>query len=296
MHVLFNPTLVVHRDVVLFAGGENLDPQRGGKDTMTAFSAKTGETLWTAPHPPSGYASSEDLFVINGLVWCGVTSSPRDSGVFTGRDLRTGKVKAEFPPDDWRHMPHHRCYRSKATCNFILTSRTGIEFVDLSAKHWTANHWVRGSCNYGILPANGLVYAGPHSCACYLLAKLNGMNALAPARSAPREALNAERLQRGPAFGEIRNLKPEIQNPDDWPTYRGNAARGGVSKTKAPVELKRAWQTFLGGRLSAPTVAGGRLFVAAIDAHAVHALDANTGAKIWVKSRFSCKMGEWVQA
>ena len=146
----------------------------------TRFSARTGERLWTGPHPPSGYASAEDLFVINGLVWCGVTSSPRDSGVFTGRDLKTGEVKAEFAPDDGKHMPHHRCHRSKATCDFILTSRTGIEFVDLEAKHWTDHYWVRGSCNYGVLPCNGLVYAGPHSCACFLLAKLNGLNALAP--------------------------------------------------------------------------------------------------------------------
>ena len=182
MHVLFSPTLIVHQDVVLFAGGEKLDPQRGGRDTMTALSARTGEVLWTGEHPPSGYASAEDLFVINGLVWCGVTSSPRDSGVFTGRDLHTGEVKVEFPPDDWKHMPHHRCYRAKATSNFILTSRTGIEFVDINTQHWTAQHWVRGSCNYGLMPCNGLLYAPPHSCACYLLAKLNGFNALAGER------------------------------------------------------------------------------------------------------------------
>ncbi|NUQ64124.1 MAG: PQQ-binding-like beta-propeller repeat protein [Pirellulales bacterium] len=78
LHVMFSPTLIVRRDVVLFAGGEKFDPQRGGNDTMTALSAETGEVLWTAPHPASGYASAEDLFVINDLVWCGVTSSPRD--------------------------------------------------------------------------------------------------------------------------------------------------------------------------------------------------------------------------
>ena len=131
MHVFFSPTLILHEDVVLFAGGEKLDPLRGGQDTMHALFGRTGERLWTGPHPPSGYASAEDLFVINGLVWCRVTSSPRNSGVFTGRDLKTGEVKAEFAPDDGKHMPHHRCHRSKATCDFILTSRTGIEFVDL---------------------------------------------------------------------------------------------------------------------------------------------------------------------
>ena len=150
-----------------------------GKDTMTALSARTGEKLWTAPHPQSGYDSSEDLFVIDGLAWCGETTSRGSSGIFTGRDLHTGHVKVQFPPDDWPHMPHHRCHRAKATVNYILTSRTGIEFVDFRTKHWTAHHWVRGSCNYGIMPANGLIYAPPHSCACYPLAKLHSFNALA---------------------------------------------------------------------------------------------------------------------
>lgn len=295
MHVLFSPTLIVHQDVVLFAGGENLDPQRGGRDTMTALSAATGQVLWSGEHPPSGYASAEDLFVIDGLVWCGVTSSPRDSGVFTGRDLHTGEVKVEFPPDDWKHMPHHRCHRAKATSNFILTSRTGIEFVDINAQHWTAHHWVRGSCNYGVMPCNGLLYAAPHSCACYLLAKLNGFNALAPERqkvekpkSEKVEELESqrvqtpknERIEKGPAY-EIGNPKLESQNGMDWPTFRHDTGRSGATKTEVRAELRRVWQTAVGGRLSALTMADGKLFVSSVDAHTVHALDAGSGEKLW---------------
>jgi len=282
MHVLFSPTLIVRDDVVLFAGGEKFDPQRGGKDTMTAFSAKTGETLWTAPHPPSGYASAEDLFVINNLVWCGDTSSPRDTGTFTGRDLLTGEVKVEWPPDPWRHMPHHRCYRGKATCNFILTSRTGIEFMDVRHGGWTPHFWVRGSCNYGILPANGLIYAGPHSCACFLLAKLNGMNALAPERKQKAESRKHkdQRLQRGPAYSEISNLQSPISDAD-WPTFRHDESRSGATKTSVPVNLKQTWKISIGGKLSAMTVADEKLFVASVDAHIVHALDAPSGKPLW---------------
>jgi len=291
MHVLFGPTLVVHDDVVLFAGGEKLDPIRGGNDTMTALSARSGETLWSAPHPASGYASAEDLFVIGGLVWCGVTSSPRDSGVFTGRDLHTGEVRREFPPDDWRHMPHHRCHRAKATSNYILTSRTGIEFVDLQAEHWTAHHWVRGSCNYGILPCNGLVYAPPHSCACYLLAKLNGLNALAPQRTWEGDGNKAEggrgkldassRLEKGAAFEDSSPSAFRLPPSEDWPTYRHDAARSGAATTVVPVELKRRWQADLGARLTGPVIADGRLYVAAIDEHTVHALASDTGKPLW---------------
>jgi len=289
MHVLFSPTLVVHQDVVLFAGGEKMDPLRGGKDTMTALSAETGESLWTAPHPESGYASSEDLFVIDGLAWCGQTTNTRYSGVFTGRDLHTGKVKVEFPPDDWQpHMSHHRCHRAKATVNYILASRTGIEFVDFRAKHWIAHHWARGSCNYGIMPCNGLVYAPPHSCACYLLAKLTGFNALAPARSGEQRAGGGEqragggeaRFVRGRAYGSQPSaLGSPLEH--DWPTYRHDPARSGATPVPVASGLGALWSAKIGGRLSAAVVAGGKLFVAEIDAHTVHALDASTGARAW---------------
>ncbi len=289
MHVLFSPTLIVYDGVVLFSGGENLDPIRGGNDTMTALSADTGEVLWTAPHPPSGYASAEDLFVIDGLVWCGVTTSPRDSGVFTGRDLHTGEVKREFPPDDWRHMPHHRCYRAKATCDFILTSRTGIEFVDLDTEHWTANHWVRGSCNYGILPCNGLVYAPPHSCACYLLAKLSGFSALAAERKPSGnvgEPEAGERLEPGPAYSDndLSNSQPSTLNPQpssDWPTYRHDPLRSGSTAAAVPSDLKRIWESTVGGKLSPVTVADGKLYVSSIDTHTLHALDTKNGKPLW---------------
>lgn len=282
MHVMFNPTLIVYGDVILFAGGEKFDPQRGGKDTMTAFSSQTGEVLWTAPHPQSGYASAEDLFVAQGLVWCGTTSGPRDSGVFTGRDPRTGEVRVEFSPDDWKHMPHHRCHRSKATCNFILTSRTGVEFVDLNRKHWTDHNWVRGSCNYGVLPCNGLLYAGPHSCACFLLAKLNGMNALAAesaSRRLPEKISDEGRLTVGDA-GEVTGGS----GPGDWPTFRHDAARSGATDTAVPTGLKLSWAADVGGRLSTMTASGGIVFVSSVDAHTVHGLDAASGKKLWSRT------------
>ncbi|MFW6161635.1 MAG: PQQ-binding-like beta-propeller repeat protein [Planctomycetota bacterium] len=283
MHVLFGPTLVVHGGVVLFAGGEKMDPRRGGKDTMTCLSAETGKALWTAPHPPSGYASAEDLFVIDGLAWCGETTNRGSSGVFTGRDLRTGEVKVRFPPDDWPHMPHHRCHRAKATVNYILTSRTGIEFVDFRARHWEAHHWVRGSCNYGILPANGLVYAPPHSCACYPVAKLHSFNALAPAGEggAARDEAAAPRPERGPAYASSLDTRPSTLDTASWPTYRHDAARSGATPARVPTDLSRRWRTALGGRLSPPVIADGRVFVASIDTHTVQALDAGSGQRLW---------------
>jgi len=281
----FGPTLLVHGDTVLFAGGEKMVRHQGGKDTMTALDAATGEVLWTAPHPPSGYDSPEDLFVIDNLVWTAPMTNRRDSGLFTGRDLRTGKVARSFPEDDGRHMPHHRCHRARATVRYILASRTGIEYVDPVAGHWDRNDWVRGACLYGIMPANGLTYAPHHSCACYILAKLNGFNALAPAspsRAVPKHVPDEDRLQKGPAYDQpTRNPTSDMRDGASWPTFRCDAARTGRSPAAVPADLKPAWTQKVGARLSAPTVADGRLFVADIDAHAVCALDAATGRPLW---------------
>jgi len=269
----FGPTLVVYQDVVLFSGGTR---------SMTALSAQTGKTLWTSKHPRSGHQSPEDLLVVDGLVWAGAIANGRDSGIFTGRDPHTGEVKNQFPPDVKTYWFHHRCYRSKATDRYLLPSRTGIEFIDFRKKNWTTHHWVRGGCIYGIMPCNGLIYAPPHSCACYMEAKLNGFCALAPksaTQQVPRKVSDAERLERGPAYAQIANRKSQIAN--DWPTYRHDAARSGFTKAPIPVELKEAWETELGGKLSSVVIAGNKVFVAKVDTHTVYALDASSGKTIW---------------
>ncbi len=278
----FGPRLLVGGGVVVFAGGEKIVRHRGGKDTMTALDAKTGKALWTAPHPPSGYDSPEDVFVVDGLVWTAPTTNRRDSGRFTARKLQTGKVVRSFPADDGNHMPHHRCHSARATEQYILASRTGIEYVDLAAGHWNRNDWVRGACLYGIMPANGLTYAPYHSCACYILAKLNGFNALATRRGAQRmpvEVSDAGRLERGPAGDAITAEVPA--GKDDWPTYRRDPSRSGSTPAAVPAQLAPAWKSEIGGRLSALTVARGRVYAAAVDVHTLHAIDAASGETAW---------------
>ena len=273
--VCFGPTLVVYQDVVLFSGGNR---------SMTALSEQTGKTLWTSKHPRSGHQSPEDLFVVDDLVWSGAIANGGDSGIFTGRDPHTGQVKNQFPPDVKTYWFHHRCYRSKATDQYLLPSRTGIEFVDFRTNHWTTHHWVRGGCIYGIMPCNGLIYAPPHSCACYIESKLNGFNALASARESKSTSSARQytsRLEKGAAYDEIGNRQPPVENPDEWPTYRHDAARSGYTKASVPANLKRAWQNDLGGKLSSVVTAGGKVFVAKVDAHTVYALDAGTGKTLW---------------
>ena len=280
----FAPTLVIYKDVVLFAGGEKYVPHRGGQDTMTALSAKTGKTLWSAEHGPTGYQSPEDLLVAGGLVWSGATTNGGYSGVFTGYDPQTGEVKKEFSPDVETYWFHHRCHRGKATEKYLLMSRTGIEFVDIAKESWMIHHWVRGACLYGIMPCNGLIYAPQHPCACYPETKLYGFNALAPAASTrprPGKVSDEGRLQRGPAYAGVGSRASGDSGADEWPTYRHDATRSGSTKTKCSSDLKPAWEAELGGRLSSPVIAEGKVFLTSVDTHQVLARDADTGGSIW---------------
>ncbi|MCH7988660.1 MAG: PQQ-binding-like beta-propeller repeat protein, partial [Planctomycetes bacterium] len=274
----FGPKLVVHQNVVLFAGGDR---------SMTSFAVESGKKLWSATHPPSGYQSPEDLLILGGLVWSAPLTRTSDSGVFKGRDLLTGEVKKEFPPDVETYWFHHRCYIAKATDRFLMPSRTGIEFVDPLKEHWDINHWVRGGCLYGVMPCNGLTYAPPHNCACYPEAKLYGFNALAPSspsRLVPRKVPDEGRLEKGPAYNAVAaKSQSTFGNPksDDWPTFRHDSARSGSTKSSVPVDLKKLWENELTGKLTAPTVGDGKLFVAQIETHTVYALDEKTGKTVW---------------
>ena len=121
---------------------------------MQSYDLKTGKRLWEATHDPSGYQSPQDLLVVAGLVWSAPLTSGGHSGVYTGRDPRTGEVKKQFPPNVKTYWFHHRCYIAKATERFLIPSRTGIEFVDFDKEDWDINHWVRVGCLYGIMHAN----------------------------------------------------------------------------------------------------------------------------------------------
>jgi outer membrane protein assembly factor BamB len=286
----FGPTLVIQDDVVLLSGsggasGDKARTRRGG-EALTAFSATDGKILWTEQRPKFSLIFSHDLPVIDGKAWIGEIGGSEDSGTFKGYDIHTGEVQSEFEPDIDAYWFHHRCYPPKATLKYILTSRNGVEFVDLENQSWQQNHWMRGSCIYGIMPANGMIYLPQNACACYVESKLTGLCAVAPERASQRPVVAEERLEKGPAYHDSSAWKPSGTAVGDWPVYRHDPARSGTSTTVVPVDSGRLWKTTLNpsraeGRLSQPVVADGRVFVAVEDEHAVYALDEATGAVQW---------------
>jgi len=259
-------SVVLHKGVVLVSYGSK----------VTALDAGSGKTLWSGKRNRGGHRSPMDLLVIDDLVW----SLEQREGRFTGMDLRTGKTRREFRPDvkgyGWFH---HRCHNCRATTRYLLASRTGIEFVDWRQEHWDPNHWVRGACLYGFMPANGLIYAPQDPCGCYIEAKLKGLKALAGGEVHLPEI--GQRLEKGPAYGSTTSRRPPETAGDDWPTYRHDAARSGCAGAGVPADLDVAWSADVGTRASSVTVAGGRCFVADVDGHTLYALDARTGETVW---------------
>ena len=289
LHKVWTGTLIVTDGVVVQASPNQL----------AAFSASSGEVLWRQPKKYLQHLWYEwkDVFVIDGLVWTWSAELAREKLEVRGKpsksantfpvsvngyDLHAGKLAKKVPLGNIFKTPHHhRCYRNKATLRYIIASRRGSEFVDLEEGNHSVHNWVRGTCHVGMIPANGLQYAPPHPCVCYIEEKLNGMNVLAPAipslyRRTGRD--RAVQLERGPAYGQASG---SAAGPEDWPTYRHDSLRSGTAETEVPSSPQLLWQKTIGKKVSAPILADGRIFVPLVDEHHVAALNAADGEEIW---------------
>ena len=274
VHSNTGPRVLIYEEMVLFAPND-------GK--VSGWSLADGKKVWEQRQKPSGHMSLKDLFVVDGLAWTAAIAGNSDDGVWTGYDPKTGETKREFAPDVQLHWFHHRCYPSKASGTFLITGRNGTEYVDLKKEHWAPNHWFRGGCIYGIMPCNGMTYASMDACGCQLEAKLSGFKALSPARvpqPSPEDLAPDSRLERGPAFGSVADARSSAFDFSDWPTFRHDQARSAATAAKLQ-DVGKGWETHIGGCLTQPTIAVGRVFVASRDTHTVHALDAKTGKMLW---------------
>ncbi len=270
-------TLVVSEGVVLFNRG----------DRLIAVSAEEGRQLWDAA-AGSGFRAPPDILVTAGVVWHHVDHRAGSVSPFPqveARDVRTGELRVQSPvAERLKSAGHHyRCYRAKATERFVIAGKRGVELIDLVGDAHSRNNWVRGACQYGVLPANGLLYVPPHSCGCYMETMLHGFWALAGADS-------AETLARAPlaepdrlaSFLEWEPSAGEAESADEaWPTWRGDPLRRGVAATEIGVDLQPVWQAALGGRLTPPVAAAGKVLVASTDQGLVHAVEAASGEVAW---------------
>ncbi|NQT37116.1 MAG: PQQ-binding-like beta-propeller repeat protein, partial [Planctomycetes bacterium] len=280
-------SMVYHDRVVLFMqpdGRTKNAPWNGPvKATLSGISAATGDTLWTRPCGLWGHYNPGDLFVVDGLAWV----HDGESFSMMGIDPKSGELKRELSTKEALDQGHHhRCYRNKATTEYFFTGRRGVETIEIESGENLRHHWVRGTCRYGVLPCNGLLYAPPHPCICYVTAKLTGLWALAPetkAESGKRKADDEARLERGPAYDRQATSLPtfRFQLFEDWPTYRHDPARSGAATTTVPLDLNPVWEASLDGRPSSPVIAEGKVLVTTPDTHTVWALDSADGKPLW---------------
>ncbi len=253
------------------------------KARLFAFSAEDGEELWKRPCGIWGHYSQPDLFHIDGRLWVFDDAS----FALLGLDPASGEEDRRIPVDEaFVEGHHHRCYRNKATPQYLITSRRGIEFIDLESGENLIHHWVRGTCRYGVMPANGLLYAPPHPCVCYITSKLNGFWSLSGKRESafaqPPEKRDSP-LEQGAALETWARDEedPVDQDSRDWPTYRHDARRSGCAAAPISPKLRVKWKRSFEAALTSPVIAEGNVYFAASDRNTLRALAAETGEERW---------------
>ncbi|MFC1497408.1 PQQ-binding-like beta-propeller repeat protein [Verrucomicrobiota bacterium] len=275
-------TMVYHKGVVAFAQPKALKRQQwneGSTGDLIAISASEGKELWRTIFGVWGHYNPPDVFFINDQLWVHAQGQfvMRVLDPLSGHEIK--RVSTDVALDAGHH---HRCYRNKATKNFIITSRRGLEFVDVSGGNTLRHPWVRGVCRYGIIPANGLVYAPPHPCACYLTAKLNNFHALGGKITFPEKAGYTEH---GPAFDKRSQLTTQQPNNtttvSDWPMYRGDIKRSGSTHTSISPDLTVRWKQKFNTAPTAVTATKEIILTSVKDENHICALSSADGSVMW---------------
>ncbi len=240
--------------------------QPAGRETMTllCLAADTGKTLWERKASSWTYSTNFNAYAM------GDRLVVRDQMKYLVLDAATGEEirRWDVTPVSSRH--HHRCYRNKATTRYVLMGKEGVEYLDLQTGKVTVNRWVRGSCLYGIMPANGLLYATPEACACNQMNRIDGFTALAAAAKPVRPE---HPLVAGPARGSAGNTLPA----QSWPQYRRDSLRSAFAEMTP--RQNDGWRVKLEGELTAPVSDGKALYFGCGDV--VVALHCSNGKELW---------------
>ncbi len=196
-------------------------------------------------------------------------------------DILTGNEKKCYPSDILVNH-HHRCYRNKATVNYYLYGEEGLEYINFKKGNSIVQHWLRGACKYGIMPANGLIYVPPHACMCRSDIKLNSFFALSSEFSLNEERKTNfnERLTKGKDINESI-FSSKLATTDDWPVYRHDYKRSNFISSELSCDLTHSWTTKLGGALTQPIIADNKVFISAPNNNQIHCINSKKGGIRW---------------
>ena len=240
------------------------------------FSAKDGAHIRSLRYKNwSPYASGLRALMIDNLLWLPEARKDFDFGydinaysLEDGEKVRSLKLNTPI---------RQRCRPPLATEQFMFLG--GLNSVNLYSGEETVRPIARSLCNFGVVPANGLLYVPPTHCRCY--ATLKGYIALESLKQGeePASANGRDTLIKGSGYGRKQG---RLEGAHDWPQVRQDSMRRGHSESILPERPELLWHRELAGRrASSPVIAGNRVVVSESQTHRIQAFDAATGEAEW---------------
>jgi outer membrane protein assembly factor BamB len=270
-------SLICYRDgTILLASSSRAFYMKDERSSVVwAVSAQDGKLLWDYSYAATAhFGRATNVLHMGDMIWVKTSDpeakKPTSSIIWIGLDAVTGKEKRRFDG------VYNRCYADRASARFILTG--DVDFLDPVTGEMRGFKAARGQCSTSYMPANGLTYTFFMTCNCYNFVRgLMGFSSgVVP--GAPDEQTPPPLLEKGPAFG--MPIKSAVV-ATDWPTLRHDPRRSGATDAVVPTDLAVVWNTTVGGAISSPVAAGGKVLVGSLDGHAVTCLDAATGELQW---------------
>lgn len=257
------------------------------KTHLAAYATTDGAVRWSLALPsPDGKDAA--VYRAKPYPWKGgVAVGPKLYDLLTGREL--GPAPAPFGA---------RCMPRVVSANYTIGIAKGRDLGlldDPDLKNILRFAGMDSICSVGLMVANGMMYSGPSFCSC-VHGKIEGFPAFG---TAGIRVTDAEIVAARPVVTGRGGQRPfdTATEPAAWPIYRGDLQRRAASAAPVPRRLEVLWSQKLGAMpegvigqgwrsrvscgLTAPTVAGGRVFVADAEAHRVLALSAADGRPLW---------------
>jgi outer membrane protein assembly factor BamB len=236
---------------------------------VVAVSAENGRLAWVKEVPMNDGGSVHLLLREDALYAIGMGSGQSSFSM----EYDTGSVLTHF-------MGRRACTAVTGSADSMFYRATGgtvrIDLAKAAAKHIAP---MRPPCYEGVIISDGLLYWGPWKCRCQL--SLYGNICLAPAGDF--HALpGADDSRLAPGHGDPATVETFDSQPGDWPTYQADNFRTSTTDVTVPAKISRHWtvEPESGGRLTAPIVVGGVVFVGD-DNGVVRALDSADGELKW---------------